>query len=65
MAKKRIDLKKRLDALRDAPEAPVDIHLRLDVDLVQTLRRLADAQGVSLEHYVETVLRRHSWEGEG
>lgn len=65
MAKKRVDLKKRLDELRNVPQPPVDLHLRLESDLVRSLRALADDAGQPVEHYIEVVLRKHILHGDG
>lgn len=56
---KKVDLKKRLDALRDEPAAPVDLQLHLDASLVQSLRSLAAHQRQSLEIYITYLLQKH------
>ncbi len=65
MVKKRVDLKKRLDALRDEPAAPVAVSLLLDASLVQQLKSLAAYQRQPLEVYIADVLQKHSLDMEG
>ena len=60
MAKKLVDLKQRLDALRDEPAAPVAVNLLLDASLVQQLKSLAAHQRQPVEMYIADVLRKHS-----
>ena len=65
MAKKRINLKQRLDELRNEPAAPVSVSLVLEAGLVQQLKSLAADQQQSLEIYVAAVLSKHCQDVEG
>ena len=60
MAKKRVDLKKRLDDLRGQPEPPVDVSMQLDTNLYRLLTTLAATEQLTLEAYLVNVLNRHA-----
>lgn len=59
MARKRVDLKKRLDTLRNVPQPPVPVLLQLDASLLKSLTKLASEQEQSVERYVEQLLQKH------
>ena len=67
MPRKQPDLKKRLAELRDGPAGPMEIRLQLDAELHESLKALASKKRISLERYLERVLRNHIKEqaGEG
>ena len=50
--KKSANLKKRLEELRDEPEATVEVVLQLDAALYRTLKKLAAQERLSLEAYI-------------
>lgn len=58
--KKAINLKKRLDDLRDEPEMAVEVMLNLDAELCRMLKKLADGERLSLEAYIEQVVKRNA-----
>jgi predicted HicB family RNase H-like nuclease len=57
--KKQADLKKRLEELRDEPPGPVELRLVLDPELHEALKALASQKRMSLERYLERVMRNH------
>lgn len=59
MPRKQPDLKKRLEELRDDPVGPVEIRLQLDTELHESLKALASQKRISLERYLERILRNH------
>ena len=59
MARKRVDLKKRLDTLRNVPQPPVPVLLHLDTGLLKSLTKLAAEQEQPVERYVEQLLQKH------
>lgn len=59
MPRKSPDLKKRLEALQDVPAGPVEVRLVLDPALHENLKALASRKRISLERYLERVLRNH------
>jgi hypothetical protein len=56
MSRKRPDLNKRLAEVRQEPAPPVDITLRLDAELYQSLKALARRHRQPLEAYLVRVL---------
>ncbi len=60
MAKKRVDLKQRLDDLRHDPEPPVAVMLQLDADLYRLLIALAAGEQLSLDAYLVNTLQHHA-----
>ena len=54
--KKSANLKKRLEELRDEPEATVEVVLQLDAALYRTLKKLAAQERLSLEAYIARIL---------
>lgn len=57
--KKQANLKKRLEELRDEPPGPVELSLVLDAELFESLKALATKKRISLDRYLERVLRNH------
>jgi predicted HicB family RNase H-like nuclease len=57
--KKATNLKKRLDELRDEPELPTELTLKIDPNLHRTLKHRADQEQCSLQDYILSVLRSH------
>lgn len=59
MPRKNPDLKKRLEELRDEPAGPVEVRLQLDAELHESLKALAAQKRISLERYLDRLLRNH------
>lgn len=59
MPRKRPDLKKRLDEIRQEPAPPVNITLQLDSELYQALKILARKHRLPLEPYLIRILEQH------
>ena len=57
--KKAANLKKRLDVLRDEPELPVEVILKLDADLHRELKQHAVQECLSTEAYILKLLSSH------
>lgn len=60
MPRKRPDLKKRLDEIRQEPATPVDVTLTLDVELYQALKIRARRRRQPLEAYLIRILEQHT-----
>ena len=59
MPRKRPDLKKRLDELRDEPEPQIELELQVDAELMRRLKRLARRKRVPVETYITNILTEH------
>ena len=57
--KKATNLKKRLDELRDEPELPTELTLKIDRNLHRRLKHQADQEQCSLQDYILSVLRNY------
>lgn len=59
MPRKRPDLKKRLDEIRQEPAPPVDVTLTLDAELYRALKVMARQRRQPLEVYLIHILKQH------
>ena len=60
MPRKRPDLKKRLNELRDEPAPPVGITLELDAELYAALKTLARKHRQKIDVYLLRILQQHA-----
>ena len=58
MPRKRPDLKKRLDELREEPAPQVELTLLLDADTVNALKQQARRKHLSIEDYISNLLAK-------
>ena len=65
MPRKRPDLKKRLNELRDEPAPPVELTLLLDADVLKALKQRARRKRQSVEDYISDLLAKQQDEGAG
>lgn len=59
MARRKVNLKKRLGELRNEPEPAITISITLDAATFKELSIQAEQHRLSLELYIQQVLQRH------
>ena len=57
--KRKPNLKKRLDELRDEPDPQIELELQIDSELLRGLKQLARRKRIPVEAYIVNILAKH------